>query len=298
MNHVTEIATAGAEAAGIPEPLVIGRTPRLRSEPGALPEVQEHVPDTELDGAALPGLVVRAASVRGDAHRYYGTPRQDAMALWHDGNGRLLACVADGLGSKPRSHLGAATACAVAPGNLPHFLAHGEPQTAARCFIENIADGLRARAGDEAEVTPDDLSTTFLTAIVEELTDRPGHRAVIIRVGDCAAWLLHKGRWFPCFGGDGPGTGEEIATPVTRALPRDVEHVEVATADLYPGDMLLLCTDGLARPLQVPEVGARLAAWWSRPEPPSLPEFFWQLSFRARTYDDDRTAVCLWRVAG
>ncbi|GIH67759.1 PP2C family serine/threonine-protein phosphatase [Sphaerimonospora thailandensis] len=289
---------ARAEAVGadavpaFPEPLVIGRRPRVLSRPGPLPQVRR--PDTEIDGADLRGLVVRATSIRGDAHRYFGTPRQDAMGLWHDGDRTLLACVADGLGSKERSHLGAATACEVAPDRLPGLSSPTELGTAARSFIESIAREINERAARES-VTPDQLSTTFLAAVVEETPDGSRHHAYIMRVGDCDAWHLYKGEWAPCFAeADGD---EAVATSTTRALPRDFEHVEVVTVDLYPGDMLLLCTDGLGRPLlRVPQVRKQLAEWWSRPDPPSLPEFFWQMSFQAKTYDDDRTAVCLWRV--
>lgn len=289
MEQVQEFSAAETTS-GIPEPLVIGRTPRLLSQPGPLPSVRR--PDTEIDGGTLPGLEVRAASVKGDMHRYYGTPRQDAMGLWHDGDRRLLACVADGLGSKERSHVGAATACEVAHANLPDFLSCAEPMTAARRLIENIAGHLNDRA-ENLTIAPDELSTTFLAAIVEELPEASMHRATIMRVGDCTAWRLHKGVWMACFPDD--EAAETIATSATRALPQDVEHVEVGHADLYPGDMLLLCTDGLARPMRAPQVSTQLSDWW-RPGPPSLPEFFWQLSFRARTHDDDRTAVCLWRV--
>ncbi|MEV4833413.1 protein phosphatase 2C domain-containing protein [Nonomuraea sp. NPDC049486] len=291
MEQVQEFSAAETvEAApGIPEPLVIGRTPRLLSQPGPLPSVRR--PDTEIDGCALPCLEVRAASVRGDAHRYYGTPRQDAMGLWHDGDRRLLACVADGLGSKEQSHIGAATACEVAHANLPDFLFCAEPMTAARCLIENIACDINERA-ENLKIAPDELSTTFLAAVVEELPEASMHRAVIMRVGDCTAWRLHRGVWTSCFR-DGEAA-DAVATSATRALPRDVEHVEIGHADLYPGDMLLLCTDGLAKPMRAPQVSAQLSDWW-RMGPPPLPEFFWHMSFRARTHDDDRTAVCIWR---
>lgn len=275
---------------GIPPPLVIGREPRVQSEPGPLPSVRR--PDTEIDGAALPGLVVRATSIRGDVHRYYGTPRQDAMGLWHDGDRTLVACVADGLGSKELSHLGADTACRTAHAYVDDLLAGDDPAEPARRMVKSIAREI----GEEAERrnTPaDELSTTFLAAVMQERPETSAHRVVLVRVGDCGAWRLHRGVLLPCF--DEEDEAEAVASSVTRALPRHVEHVEVRQLDLYPGDMLLLCTDGLSKPMRGPQVSTRLAAWW-RNGPPSLTEFFWQMSFRARTHDDDRTAVCLWRV--
>ncbi|MEN3540025.1 PP2C family serine/threonine-protein phosphatase [Microbispora sp. ZYX-F-249] len=285
-------ATETAEAVpGIPPPLVIGREPRVPSEPGALPSVQR--PDTEIDGAALPGLVVRAASVRGDVHRYYGTPRQDAMGLWHDGDRTLLACVADGLGSKELSQLGADTACRAAHAYLDGLLAD-DPAEPARRLVESIAREIREQA-ERCEAPPDELSTTFLAAVVQERPETPAHRVVLVRVGDCDAWRLHRGVLVPCFDDDDKEEEAMVATSETRALPRHIEHVEVRQLDLHPGDMLLLCTDGLSKPMRGPQVSTQLAAWWHN-GPPSLTEFFWQMSFRAKTHDDDRTAVCIWRV--
>ncbi len=280
----------------IPEPLVIGRRPMLRSDPGGIPDPHPgHLgrPDSELDGATLPGLVVRAASIRGDAHRYYGTPRQDAMGLWQTGEAQLLACVADGLGSKELSHAGASLACESAYRNIAIFQAYTDLQTGADYLIESIADKIRRQA-TQYEMPMDVLSTTFLAAVIDHGTDTSPHRARLMRVGDSTAFLLHKGIWAECFG---KKSEETVADSVTHALPGGTKHVEVAVADLEAGDMLLLCTDGIATPLtRNSEVGDQLAAWWSQAEPPSLPEFFWQSSFRAKSYDDDRTAICVWRV--
>ncbi|MFJ2033732.1 protein phosphatase 2C domain-containing protein [Streptosporangium sp. NPDC087985] len=282
-----------APVPGIPEPLVIGRRPMLGSIPGPLPTVRESPPDSVLDGAALPGLVVRAASVRGDAHRYYGTPRQDAMGLWQVNESQLLACVADGLSSKEMSHLGAIGACNAARNNLTDFFEHADVTTAAEHFVENIADDLNVRAAHGGFMV-DALSTTFLAAVIDHSAETSRTRARVLRVGDSTAMLLHRGVWVPCFPEE---NGQEVSSSATHALPGGTRHVEVAVHDLEPGDMLLLCTDGLATPMtQNRQVGDQLSAWWSQPEPPSLPEFFWQFSFRAKSYDDDRTAICVWRV--
>ncbi|XVQ89152.1 protein phosphatase 2C domain-containing protein [Microbispora siamensis] len=273
------------------EPQVFGREPRLVSRPGPLPVFRR--PDSEIDGADLPGLTVRAASVRGDIHRYDGTVRQDSMGFWHDNDRTLLACVADGVGSKKLSHIGAARACQAAHEHLPGFLAQvADPEWAARCFVENVADGINNHAARES-AAPDSMSTTFLAALVEDLPDQSCHHVTLVRVGDSTAWLLREGVWASLFRNQRDDDG--LVDSSTFALPRDVDRVEVRTGYLHPGDMLLLCTDGLANPMRAPEVSTGLATWWSQ-GPPSLPEFFRQMSFRKRTHDDDRTAVCVWRA--
>jgi serine/threonine protein phosphatase PrpC len=293
MDHADEPGTADTTP-GIPEPLVIGRRPMLRSDPGALPQVADRRPDTEVDGADLPGLTVRAASIRGDAHRYYGTVRQDAMGLWQIGDDRLLACVADGVGSKELSHVGAVTACKAAYENLAGFLEGEDLKVAADHLFENIGNDIRKEAHARG-LEPGELSTTFLAALVEGSADTPWHRVTLLRIGDCSVFHLRKGVWVSCFPDD-EDDPERLATSVTHALPRDVGPVGMAATILNPGEMLLLCTDGLHRPMRGEQVRAQLAEWWSKHAPPSLPEFFWQLSFRVKTHDDDRTAICLWRT--
>jgi serine/threonine protein phosphatase PrpC len=272
------------------EPLVIGRPPSSKIEPGGLPDLDVTCPDTVLDAATAPGLVIRAASIRGDAHRYYEQPRQDAIGLWRISERVILACVADGLGSAKLSHLGATAACEAAREQL-RVRPNEEIEEAAGRYFTRIADAIEKEAA-RRDVPAAELGTTFLAAVIEVGVDGSPHRAWLMRVGDCEAKRLHKGVWAPCFDTE---PEDEISTSVTRALPGDAGQVEVRRLRLDPGDMLLLCTDGLAKPMRGDEVRAQLADWWGA-EPPSMTEFLWQFSFRARTHDDDRTAICVWRV--
>jgi hypothetical protein len=61
---------------------------------------------------------------------------------------------------------------------------------------------------------------------------------------------------------------------------------------LQCGQALALVTDGVGIPLTVPEIGGYLAESWA--QPPGPVEFLHTLQFRARSFDDDRSAVVVW----
>nr|WP_324611018.1 protein phosphatase 2C domain-containing protein [Streptomyces pactum] len=64
-----------------------------------------------------------------------------------------------------------------------------------------------------------------------------------------------------------------------------------------PGDVLLLCTTGLAEPLlSEPELGEHLARRWSGRTPPGLAEFLADSRVRVKGYADDRTAAAVWEA--
>ncbi|MFF4986626.1 protein phosphatase 2C domain-containing protein [Streptosporangium saharense] len=259
------------------DPLVIGGRPMARPVTGAVPDAVGKRPDSELDGADLPELAVRAASVRGEANRRDGAPRRDAMGLWQIDGSRLLACAAGGLAEGELSHVGAAEACASARRNLLGLLRHAEDGAPAEDFFAAVARDLTERA-ERTGVPADALRTTLLAAII----DTAEHRVHVAGVGDGMAALLREGSWTPFLPG---GNG---------ALPGD-GGVKTAMVDLLRGDTLLLCTGGLARAMGDEEVSEQVSAWWSQPSVPSLPEFFWQLSFRDESHADDHTAICAWR---
>ncbi|WP_324604145.1 protein phosphatase 2C domain-containing protein [Streptomyces sp. Amel2xE9] len=64
-----------------------------------------------------------------------------------------------------------------------------------------------------------------------------------------------------------------------------------------PGDVLLMCTDGLADPLRgEPELAARLAGRWSDAVAPGLAAFLADAQTRVKGYADDRTAAAVWEA--
>jgi hypothetical protein len=120
----------------------------------------------------------------------------------------------------------------------------------------------------------------------------------LARVGDCSAWLLRAdGSWAPQQAIK--NADEEIHTSATAALPvlGGALPPPVRTA-LRPGEALVLMSDGVGDPLVdgAGEVGRVLSGAWRRP--PRDVDFATQVGFAKRTYDDDRTVVAVWPVAG
>ena len=298
-----------AEQAGrlLPLPVVLGSTPptfpsALSGMADAPLEITDHaVPDTVLDGADLPELVIRGASLRGDDHRSQQKIRQDAMGIWQvtdDTTTAVLAVVADGVGSEPLSHRGAADACSTLRflvqrhvsklftagqlGNLSDFW---------RVMVEDMAEEL-VHVAARLKAEPKMLSTTLAAALIE--TD-PGHsaerRCVFLGIGDATGYVLRDGKFDRVLASphDGP-----LADTATWALPTSVGQVATAAQTIRPGDMLMVCTDGMSNPMSNDDVLGQLASWWDGSRPPGLLEFGWQLGYRVRTFGDDRTAVCVW----
>jgi serine/threonine protein phosphatase PrpC len=260
------------------------------------------MPDTVLDGADLEGLTVRAASLRGDDHRYFGETRQDSMGLWTISKtgapDLLLVCVADGVGSQPLSHRGSLLACRLLRDEIDAN-AEGILDSGDQADLNMIGRQIGGRIGQamtnyaaDHEVDPRKLSTTLVGAIIKVAPpDRP-RQCVILRVGDSAAYVLRNGSFEKCLAD--AHDGEAIVNSATDALPTQLKAVDIATASIGNDDVLVICTDGLDNPMRNAAVRDQLADWWSRGPVPGLIEFGWQLSFRAKSYGDDRTAICVW----
>src|ERR1700741_2194370 len=90
-------------------PITVGEAaPAVEAQ---LADEEPYRPDTIADGGQAFGLTVRAASIRGLSKRYAGGPRQDDLCMrMHRPSGALIAAVADGVSSAPRSGLAAALA--------------------------------------------------------------------------------------------------------------------------------------------------------------------------------------------
>jgi serine/threonine protein phosphatase PrpC len=299
-----ESPAAPVGVAELPQPPVLVGRPTLRSEPLALPTALDAVPDTMLDGACADGLTVRAASVRGDDHRSFGETRQDSFGLWMpplaagagSSHPRLLASVADGVGSQPRSHLGSGLVCRILGEEVgPHAESMLDPRQegglidSCRRVVEAVSRRLQAEAIRRGQ-PPKALSTTVVAALFGGVTDQ-GRRAVVFAVGDSSAYVLRAGTFQAVVD---TGADADLAGGTTDALPDNVGSVLVQVLALSPGDVVVLCTDGLANPMRNDSVRQHLIDWWGHGAAPGLPGFLWQLSFRAKSFGDDRTAVCVW----
>ncbi|WP_436738567.1 protein phosphatase 2C domain-containing protein [Streptomyces sp. BBFR102] len=285
------------------------KPPLYRPVPQAAPSVGSAgiegamVPDLVVDGAEHGALTVRAASVRGDSHRYQAEPRQDSVCVARIGSGEselLVLGVADGVGSAPLSHLGSQKACAFAAGALdrvaaPLATAVAEGDLAgfralARQAVAEVATLLRHEA-ERYGRQPAEFATT-LRLLVVPLDPAVRFRG-LLTLGDGGTALLREGRWDLAAG----GAEEEDAAVIdtrTPALPTTREPAATLIRTL-PGDVLVVCTDGLSTPLAGDQDTAGfLARTWSGERVPGPADFLWQLQYRVKSYDDDRSAAVLW----
>jgi hypothetical protein len=266
-------------------PLTIGE-PSPAIEP-RLAAGEPYRPDTIADGGSVFGLTVRAASVRGLSKRYLGGPRQDDLCLAvHSPTSTLIAAVADGVSAAGRSDLGAALAVRYATAAVARQLDDGGEIDWPAVF-EQAAWALVSearRTGDD----PAELSTTLLVAAVAA---RDGVSAQVAAVGDSPAFRLRTRHYDPVV--DSRPSEDGLIGGGVAALPRDAREVLVGSCTLGPGQVLLLCTDGVALPLAggAGELGSVLARELARP--PDVVDFARLLDFSRSTYDDDRTLIAV-----
>ncbi|MEV6569007.1 protein phosphatase 2C domain-containing protein [Streptomyces kronopolitis] len=293
--------------------------PLYDPEPGPLPAadpaaLDELVPDTALDGSRYGSLTLRAASRRGDLARHRGDARRDALLTVRFGSGRhalLLVAVATGPPSGEGAARAARDACAWIGGAVGRSCTRlaedirTDQREALRSGLRRLTDrgygALRARAQERG--LPPECYTAALRCLLLP-ADPECRTRVFFGVGPGGLLRLRDGAWqdleptapdhlsrhAPADPGDPtpptPG-GSADGTPAEPFLFR--------TAFARPGDMLLLCSAGLAEPLQQDRVfAARLAAEWSAPGPPGLTDFLTAAQLRVEGHPKDRTAVAVW----
>ncbi len=282
-----------ATAAPVRRRVRLARGPVTIGEPAPAIEPQlaagdPYRPDTIADGGTAFEKTVRAASVRGLSKRFVGGPRQDDLCLAvHSASSTLIVAVADGVSAAPRSDLGAALAVRYATAAVARQLdARGEAGEVDWANVFEQAAWSLVSEERRLELPAGSLATTLLVATI-------GADAVALAaVGDSPAFRL-RGRDYDQLVGSRPSEDGLIGGGV-QALPRDAGSVELGETRLDPGDVLLLCTDGVALPLGggEGELGRALARELATP--PDVVDFARLLDFIRSTYDDDRTLVAVW----
>lgn len=302
-------------------PFAIGEPGRAAAEtPAGLPRADGPA-DAELSAAAVGGMLVRAATVRGLQHRATGTVRQDAFAIGHVGDAgklRSIVVVCDGVGSYGRSDEAARLVSRL----LVRYAMQGLPWPSAfdcanaellRVARRAAAAGKRrarsARRGrvvgaaTEGQGEPDRMVDPDADAMATTAVALTVHRedddwvGEVAWVGDSTLWHLDAaGQWelLSSAPGDDQSRHEDDYYHSNSVRPMPSAHGGCAwTQFRVGGGALFLMTDGVANPLRWSgRVRAALTTWWtSIPDPYS---FAAQVGFARRTHVDDRTVVGLW----
>ncbi|MFF9351160.1 protein phosphatase 2C domain-containing protein [Streptomyces sp. NPDC014734] len=320
--------------------LVIGhvgeRPPTYDAEPTALPvtvpdELDGLVAaDTVLDGARYGTYTLRSASVRGDAARFCGEPRRDAMLTSRFGADRaalVLVAVATGARAAEYGHVAAADACRWIGGVVGRSHARLAEDIRAgrrddlRAGLHRLTDRgygkLRARAA-ELGLEPGGYTAGLRCLLLS--ADPDCRTRIFFGVGDGALLRLRDGDWQdldpqtppPAAGETGEGTASRDEDAPGRATAARPSPPSARTEDAHtgpaapfrfrasvarPGDTLLLCSPGLAEPLRgEPALARELAARWAGSEAPGLAAFLADTQLRVEGYSDDRTAAAVWEA--
>ncbi|MFI8447558.1 protein phosphatase 2C domain-containing protein [Streptomyces erythrochromogenes] len=291
------------------------RAPTYAAEPGPLPPADPAaldalVPDTVLEGARYGAHTLRAASLRGDSARYRGESRRDFLLTARFGSGDdalVLVALAGGDRAAPGAAEAAAELCRTvaaavgrSQGRLAEDIRAGR-RDALRSGLQRLTDRgygrLRVRAAELG------LAEEEYTAGLRGLllpVDPQCRTRVCFGSGAGGLFRLRSGQWQdlepagPAVPAQAPAA--DAAEPADAVgEPGGVFRFRAAVA--RPGDILLLCSGGLAEPMRE-EAALReeLAARWAEPEPPGLAAFLADTQIRLKGYADDRTAAAVWEA--
>jgi serine/threonine protein phosphatase PrpC len=253
-----------------------------------------------LDAGTLGPFWVSAASVAGRRHGWSGQTRQDSYAveLSRDGAAVVLV-VADGLGSRPLSQLGArhltrSIAGAVAAADLTGLAETGEEVLLAG--IERAQQEL-ADVWGPAYGIKDSRVLACTIAVVVLPTARSAGPVLVARVGDATVLSATNATDEPFTGIF--ATGEGPVNVVSASIPSAAVRQEVEIRRLDPAGVgkLVLCTDGLADDVyESPGIRSWLARRWAHPCTERW--MLETLSYARVGSQDDRTAVVVWLDPG
>ncbi|WP_257234536.1 protein phosphatase 2C domain-containing protein [Streptomyces sp. JV178] len=311
--------------------------PTYDPEPTALPpadpdDLGDLVADTVLDGARYGTCTVRAVSLRGDSSRYRGEPRRDSLLTARFGVGEqalVLVAMATGVRATPGAHRAAAEACrwiGQAIGRSHARLVEdiraarrGDLKSGLHRLTDRSLGRLRASAVEQG-LDPEEYTASLRCLLLP--ADPRCRTRVFFGVGPGGLFRLRGGEWQDIE----PRVAEAAGAPVVGfgSLPHETPEGDRLTMDLgittppspyepapapprepfrfrasvaREGDVLLLCTPGLADPLRGEEqLADHLAARWRTDEPPGLAAYLADTQVRVKGYADDRTAAAVWEA--
>ncbi|WP_420876837.1 protein phosphatase 2C domain-containing protein, partial [Streptomyces ossamyceticus] len=311
--------------------------PTYDPEPTALPpadpdDLGDLVADTVLDGARYGACTVRAVSLRGDSSRYRGEPRRDSLLTARFGVGEqalVLVAMATGVRATPGAHRAAAEACrwiGQAVGRSHARLVEdiraarrGDLKSGLHRLTDRSLGRLRASAAEQG-LDPEEYTASLRCLLLP--ADPRCRTRVFFGVGPGGLFRLRGGEWQDIE----PRVAESAGAPVVGfgSLPHETPEGDRLTMDLgittppspyepapapprepfrfrasvaREGDVLLLCTPGLADPLRGEEqLADHLAARWRTDEPPGLAAYLADTQVRVKGYADDRTAAAVWEA--
>lgn len=295
------------------------RPPTYDAQPTAWPaadprDLDALTPDTVLDGGRCGPLTVRAVSIRGDSARYRGQPRRDALLTARFGDGQaslLVIAVACGVRAATDSHRAARDACrAIATevgrhsGPIAQDLreaSRGSLKSGLHRLTDRCINQLH-RGAEERGYAPQEYAADLGCLLLP--VDPQCRTRVFFGIGEGGLFRLRGGEWQ-----DLDPNPRPPATPARdpRISPKDQHGLENepgrprpsafrfhASIGL-PGDVLVLCTEGMTEPLRgEPAFAALLADRWSTGSPPGLVGFLRDAQVRVKGYADDRTTVGVW----
>lgn len=231
-----------------------------------------------LDGVAAGGYCIAAASLAGTAHLIAGSVRQDAYNFIATASGGLVVVVADGLGSKKQSQVGARLFCEgvllAADGAAGDTLSSSGLMEAGAAHASQVAHS--AYGLDDNDIS-----------VVAAVAHFGGEGCEIVRVGDVSAFAVSaEGELDELFSAD-TGYVNVVQSSLPGSSSGNEERVVTRTGTVA------IVTDGLANDLRT---SATIRSWlggqWHTPLGPfAMGE---SLRYRRQGSHDDRTAVVVW----
>jgi hypothetical protein len=268
----------------VPGLFAIGEPGRAAlATPDGPPHAEIGPPDMAASSAALPGMRIRAASVRGIQHKARHTARQDAFTLAQVGGRHAIAVVCDGVGSLDRSDYAATWLSQ----RLAQLAMSGLPWPVA--FEAANAELSKVVAEWEALQWGGMATTAMALTVTRQGGWWLGEAAW---VGDSPLWHLSAdGAWQPVT--EVPAASSQgFHSSAVRPMPTPDGACSWCSFRVY-GGALFAMSDGVGNPLAwSAQVRDTLASWWE--SPPDALTFAAQVGFARKSHIDDRTVVGIW----